>query len=350
MRINTFDYFRLVAILCIVAIHSYGPWVIDSYPEEVITAVLANSSAMFAFIAGFFFHHVFCKNFNYTDFMIRKIKYVFLPYCFLSFLGYVYFVLIKENPPYVDQLLGHPVATLEDHIIIGTMYLWTGRIIGPYWFIPFIMLLFLVSPIFIKLISLKPHTQILIFFILLCISMVVHRPVDFLSPVHLVIYFLPVYTAGIIFSKNRYIIMKSIEDKSVILAVTVLVLTVAHIHLTGGTGYLMYKEDFFSFEGFDLLNIQKLFMSLFLISILHRFEDKKAPVFNYLAKVSVAIYFLHPWALGAIDKLSILDYFYFLPGGLVFLITVPLVVVICLLITVLLKMILEEKSRFLIGC
>lgn len=350
MRINTFDYFRLVAILCIVAVHSYGPWDIDSYPEEVIIAVLANSSAMFAFIAGFFFHHVFSKSFNYTSFIIRKIKYVFFPYCFLSALGYIYFVFINENPPYLDQLLNHPVVDLKDYIKLAAMYLWTGRVIGPYWFIPFLMILFLASPIFIKLISLKLHVQLLVFLILLGISMVVHRPVDLLSPLHLVIYFLPVYMAGILFSKYRDVLMKLIEDRSVILGVFVIFLTIAHINLTGEGNYLLYKDDFFSFEGIDLLNIQKLFMSLFLISILHRFEDKKAPVFNILAKFSVAIYFLHPWVLGAIGKLSLLNYLDFLPGGIVFLITVPVVAVICLLIAALLKMILEEKSRFLIGC
>ena len=93
MRLVAFDYFRGVAILFIVAGHSYGPWVIDSFGERVLANIISGGSTLFVFISGFFFHFVFYEKFNFREFLKKKAKYVFLPYLTLSVIGIVYYML-----------------------------------------------------------------------------------------------------------------------------------------------------------------------------------------------------------------------------------------------------------------
>jgi len=54
MRLVSFDYFRGVAILFIVAGHSYGPWGINTLPEKILSNLITGGTALFVFISGFF--------------------------------------------------------------------------------------------------------------------------------------------------------------------------------------------------------------------------------------------------------------------------------------------------------
>ena len=79
MRLVSFDYFRGVAILFIVAGQSFGTWPIDTFSEKVLTNIVYSGTALFVFISGFFFHHIFYKDFDMKIFMSKKAQNVWGP-------------------------------------------------------------------------------------------------------------------------------------------------------------------------------------------------------------------------------------------------------------------------------
>jgi len=62
MRLNSFDYFRAIAILIIVTGHSYQPWVIDTFPEKIVGNLITGGTSLFVFISGFFSIMFFTQN------------------------------------------------------------------------------------------------------------------------------------------------------------------------------------------------------------------------------------------------------------------------------------------------
>ncbi|MDO7710781.1 MAG: acyltransferase [Pseudomonadota bacterium] len=204
MRLVSFDYFRGVAILFIVAGHSFGTWPIDTFSEKVLTNIVYSGTALFVFISGFFFHHIFHKDFDMKIFMSKKTNNVLVPYLLLSTLGFIYFALSSTPFPFLDRLISTDVTSWMDYIQLYVSYLWTGRIMYAYWYIPFIMIMFLISPIFIAYIKLSLAVRLTLMVILLLFSaFFVHRPILNMSPIHSVIYYIPVYLIGINCSINR---------------------------------------------------------------------------------------------------------------------------------------------------
>jgi peptidoglycan/LPS O-acetylase OafA/YrhL len=64
MRLNYFDYFRAIAIIIIVAGHSFSLWVIDTLPEKVLANIITGGTSLFVFISGFFFITYSIKTLN----------------------------------------------------------------------------------------------------------------------------------------------------------------------------------------------------------------------------------------------------------------------------------------------
>lgn len=83
MRYAYFDYFRAIAIILVVAGHSYGAWERDTTVEYALVVVITGATAPFVFISGFFFHEVFYKKFNYSNFLKVNSKRFTLPILYL---------------------------------------------------------------------------------------------------------------------------------------------------------------------------------------------------------------------------------------------------------------------------
>lgn len=348
MRINTFDHFRGIAILFIIAAHCYGPWEINTFYEKVLITLFTNSTIFFVFISGFFFHYVFYQNFQYKQFLIKKTKAVFLPYLILTSVGFLFFVLYLDAHPYKDSSVTDDPYNTYEYIKLYLHYLFTGRILVTYWYIPFIFIIFAASPLFIKQIQLSSRIQIALVVILLCLSTLAHRPEYNLSPIHSIIYFTPVYMMGIVCSINRIRMLIYLKGKSIILGLLVAGISIAQILLFDKFNNY-HKAEIFSYKGIDFFIIQKIFMIFFVLSLLQKLENKKIPILKYLASVSFALYFIHPWVLFFLYDLSIIKQLYFLPGFLVFVITVILVVTLSIIIATMFKYIFRKKSQFLIG-
>ncbi|MBU0944840.1 MAG: acyltransferase [Proteobacteria bacterium] len=343
-----FDYFRGIAILFIVAGHSYGPWVIDSFGERVLANLISGGTTLFVFISGFFFHYIYYEKFNSKEFLKKKTKHVFIPYFVLSLTGIGYYVFSLNPLPLADQLGITRLESWTQYIEIVAIYLWTGKIAIAYWYIPFILIIFVISPLFTRYIRLSTAYRNIIFLLFLITSMFIHRPVGNLSQVHSVLYFMPIYMLGIICSIHREYVLEFIKDKSIILGVTVLFLSALQVLLYKGYGNF-HKEEIFSYGGLDIIIIQKIAMCFFFLSILQKYESRNIPALKVLASSSFAIFFIHPWILKVFSETGVWSFLQFLPEIGIFIVTVPLALISSLLVASIIKLGLKANSRYVIG-
>jgi len=86
MYLNSFNYFRTLTIIFIVAVHSVVAENIEynSIFSLTIDNIIAGVTTLFVFIFGFLFHHIFYKKYVYQKFIINKFRNVLIPYLVLS--------------------------------------------------------------------------------------------------------------------------------------------------------------------------------------------------------------------------------------------------------------------------
>jgi surface polysaccharide O-acyltransferase-like enzyme len=334
--------------LFIVAWHSYGPWEIDSFGEKLVANLITGGTVLFLFISGFFFHYVIYENYYNNRFVAKKARNVMVPYLILSLAGIALYLLAARPLPFADTLLPGGVSSAFDYLELLSVYLWTGRVATAYWYIPFIFVVFLLSPVFVRYIQLSVQSRLAILLGLLAVSVLVQRPVANLSLVHSFVYYVPVYLLGINCAIHRDEVIEFVSGRALLLGALVLLLAAIQAALVDGFGY-HHKASMFTYEGVDILLLQKIVMCFFLLSVFHANDHREIPGLKLLASASFAIYFLHPWLL----KFITTDRFYrlvdFLPDIGVFLVTVPVVVLGSLCIAFSARLVLRRYSRFVLG-
>lgn len=308
MYLNSFNYFRAIAIIFIVASHCFylSDYVFTSDFGIVINNITGGGTTFFVFISGFLFHHVFYKKFDFSIFMKNKVKFVLLPYIIMSFLPVMYYVFLDDNV--WKYFLPKGETTLDLYIVPFFKYYFTGFRIVAYWYIPFAMIIFLMSPIFISFLRLNLKFQLLIIFPLLIISTLIHRPVEDsgYAVIQSAAYFLPIYLIGMISSQQKTFIYANLKGKELYLLITGILL--ATIPLFFGQVGLLRKPPFL-FKGFDLMIIQKIVFCFLFMTWFSRFENNKNKFINLIAANSFGIFFIHPLLLLVFAKIkNILDF------------------------------------------
>jgi surface polysaccharide O-acyltransferase-like enzyme len=252
--------------------------------------------------------------------------------------------------PYVEFYFG-PDDTLWDQIVRpAILYYWHGGVMA-YWYIPFIMCMFLISPLFILFIHRSLYERIFIVSLLTLIAVVVHRPVNNWFIPQSVIYFSPVYMFGILCSMEKEWMYNKLMGKDIFLFFAVIALAVLQAIMTMTCGNL--QKPIFEFNGIDVSFFQKFFLCLFFMVFLHRFENNDYRVLKQLAASSFSIYFLHGWVIYVIWLIQ--DYVvpksYYAPYlGLHLLFPLSaLVIWLSYLAALRVKRSFPDKSRMLIG-
>jgi len=352
-RIRALDHFRAIAILLVVAGHSYGPWVIDRGREKLLANLMNGGTSLFVFISGFFFHHVYADDFRYATFVRTKAKTVLLPYAVLSSAAIGYHLLANTPLPNAD-LLGYrmgfeqELTTWADYARLLAAYLWTGQIAAPYWYVPFIFGVFVLSPMFLAYtrLSFVARTSLLIG--MLAAAAYIQRPQDNLSLLHSILYFTPMYLCGIVYSMHRARVDLFLHKTTWHFGVVMLGLAALQARFSDHFGNY-HKRGLFTPHGVDLLLFQKVAMCAFLIGALNRVGDRPIPGLRLIAASSFAIFFLHPFVLDALKASGFYDATQFLGGATVVFISVPIVVLASLAVASLVRLLLKQHSRYLIG-
>lgn len=276
MYLSSINWFRGIAIFFVVLGH---------VPLTVYAGTdfnynfLSNGSFFFVLISGFLFHYL-KERYEYTDFMIKKFKYVVFPYLFIITPGVIlaaYYYINGMEWFNADSI--PPVSNLVYYVF----YLIThgGTVIEPLWFIPMICIFFILSPLIKKIMESKYFGIITI--ICLAFTLTTSRPnLPELSFIH----WLGVYLLGGYLS-HKYSIIRNNSVKIFFLSLIILA--------------------FSAFIDFDLINsshVNKLITTFSFISLLCILEDKKFKLafLDLLAKYSFGIFFIHGYIIQVMKR------------------------------------------------
>lgn len=344
--LNSINYFRGIAIIIIVMAHSYGVahWNVHHNPttlEKFFYSLNLNGSVFFIFISGFLYNHIFYAKFDYPKFMLKKAKYVLLPYLVCSAIPTWQTVFLHGGGPFLpDSLREQPLLSI-------LWFIGTGRAVYAYWYIPMVMLIFTISPAINYLIRSKYLLNV--FFFLLPISMIVHRPVNNMNPLHSLVYFLPIYLLGIyssIHQQKIYSYLKSNHNKIIIILLA-LGLGAIQVLLFDQSGN--FNKSFFSVTVPDINLIQKILLSFLFLSVLDHYEQTDIKSMKKTAETSFAIYFIHPFLINPLIRLTKNLNWEFQGNLLTLLIATLAMVTISMAIAHIVKIILKKNSRYVIG-
>ena len=352
MYLNSLNYFRGISIILIVFGHCLGlaDFSYDSVLGNTIHNLTLGGTSFFVFISGFLFHHIFYAKFQYRLFLIKKTKYVLLPYLILSTLPIAYLLLriciagISSSSSITkryNELFSFPIFC---HYLTGV----DENFIG-YWYIPFILIIFLLSPLFIRFIKLNFKTQILITILLLICSIFMHRGIESnaFSVFQNVLFFTPIYLLGILSSEKKDVIYTKFKEKEFYILAFALTLAIYQAYI-GELGN--YHKSPFIYGGMDLMIIQKLLLCLFFMLFLNRIENYKLRFFEIIATNSFGIFFIHGIVIYLLGRIKMEIDFSFTPKSfIIYFIVASIVFLFSIIVTFIVKRIFPKYSRYLIG-
>ncbi len=343
--------YRGIAIVLIVAAHCFVlvGWRADSFAEKLLENLIKGGTALFVFISGFLFHHVFAGNFDYRRFVAKKSRFVLLPYLVLSAFPIIWYVGVENGGPFAELIYSGRDGVWAQYVQPALKYLWSGRHLQAYWYIPFIMVVFAASPVFLRYLRLPLGWRLAILLVTLGAAMLVHRPVKNISVFQSVAYFLPVYLAGMNVSLHRKAVLERLTGREWLLAVGVLGLAVMQVALYDK--YSNHHKPAFEWGGVDPVMPQKLLACLLLYVVLERFRDRQWRLLDILAASSFAIYFLHPLILVKLREHATYDWpiISALPDALGWLVWVAIIIAASYGIGRVVRMVSGRYSRQLIG-
>lgn len=286
-QLNSIVYFRAISILLIAAGHCLN--IADLFPrstsEQLFSNFIVGATSLFVFVSGYLFHHVFYKRFQFVSFMKGRLARVAVPYLVLAIPS----ILILRQP---DLFSADGQMTFLTTLAIGNLY-WI------YWYIPFICLTFLLSPLHVGFISLSVRIQIVVIVVLSIVSLLGHRPVNNIPPWHSVIYFAPVYLVGVFVSLHRKRLLELVRGKELFFVLA----TAAMIWFQTEMGQIKNSHKLFlTYEGIDWMFLNKLLFALALFFVLERYCGQPSRFTRLIADASFAIFFLHPIGIYIIIK------------------------------------------------
>jgi len=311
-HIDYIEYFRALAIILILCGHVFGlAWThyINEDPTtgvtllNVVPTLINSGTAYFVFISGFLYRQVFHGRMPFGEFMRRKALYIGLPYLCMglpiafaeSWTGSFYVETFKDDAIY-------PESTYVDLVVLMA----TGRMVNAYWYMPFIFLVFLASPLFDRFLRLKPALRFAIVGTAFAVAMWVHRPVGNLNPFHSFLYFANIYMFGMLFCEYRDRIMPVISRPPVVAALGVLILAIAFVQVLvfNDTGNIeRLPEDGWLPLGFDLMLIQKYVGFFLFCGLFAAWGHHAGRTLSFIARNSFGIYFVHAIVIAFLMRL-----------------------------------------------
>lgn len=293
-RVAEFDYLRGVAIVLIVLGHS----IFLSQPDfpNLLENLLRGGTGLFVFISGFFFHRVFAPRFSYPDFIYKKANALLLPFVFISL-----FALILRGIGWWQDGLTWPQNLLNVWYTLRN-----GYVLYPHWYIPFILLTFLCSPLHLAYIHARLSVKMGWLIIFSLIAVLMHRPESNSNFVQSLIYFTPYYLLGIIFSQYEPPLRRwhwpLLILSLLVVAATALAQTYVWVHIGN------YHKAAFEYARWDLQFIQTLCGCIAMLALCrHIHWQWLQQHLRWLAELSFPIFFIHPLLTIALENLAALE-------------------------------------------
>jgi surface polysaccharide O-acyltransferase-like enzyme len=292
-RLDYLDQFRGFAILMVVAVHA-GNAVLQKGVEadlsvfdpvkEFIDIAFYNSTFYFAFISGCLYAYTLHRK-PFRNFLVSRVLHVWLPFALfstaltLAMLGY--------------GLLRDPASvTLADagrEVLVNVL---TGEAWNTLWYIPVIMIIYLVSPLLLAIVRDKRMWWVALAIVLL----------PFFFPrtgteltVSMVLYFLGVYTIGVIVGSDIETILGKCAEYRVELVWAVIGLSIIILVTDYRSGNPLAPERMQLRE--SLIFLLRLAISMIMLLILRKWGARlTGPGGRWLALMAAyafGIYFVH---------------------------------------------------------
>jgi surface polysaccharide O-acyltransferase-like enzyme len=149
--------FRGISIVFIVFSHCYFFSICnfgnnENFFAKMFKNMISGGSAFFVFISGFLFLSIYKSNERYFDFLLKKIRFVYLPFLFFILFDLFYIILMNVlnfiSPSdryhfYREALFNFDFLSVY---FVGKSFVTSGIL----WYVPFIMFIYLLSPIFLS--------------------------------------------------------------------------------------------------------------------------------------------------------------------------------------------------------
>ena len=342
MFLSYIHSFRAVAILFIVAGHCVylfeweGHWI-----ESVLRSVFQNGTVLFVFVAGFLFQHL-SGRFEYRRYLKSKLKNVIAPYIVVSIPMLAVQYLTSRSS--FDPSRGFEFPTLAHNIAWNYL---TGYHILPFWFIPMIVVFYLIAPVLLWMD--RARWPYYVMPALFAVAVLAHRPENITQTYHSCITFLPVYIYGMWSSRYRESLMPWVQRLLLPLTALAAALVSVEVFLLDRGGAIVSRLPFSTENGvFDTNALQKILLCWVLMAWLDRYDDQVRGALATLADLSFGIFFLHMYFIQAWAHLlpgenfphgNLLKYF-----GLV-----SVVVGLSVLVILVVKRIFGKRSRMIVG-
>lgn len=333
---------RGLAILSVVASHAFGGYLYNLRattpfgPAENAYYALHEiawhgSTIYFTLISGILFTRVLADR-GWRRFYRNKITNVMLPYVVMSLL----FMVVRYN---VDTGLALGVQ-LTFHHLAGQLA--GGNTMFPYWYMPVLACLFLLTPVLSAIVSRSAWlTALLIAFPLIC------SRTGNIPSLQSIGYFTGVYVAGLLIGRHYEACLAwATRHRSLLWAValgTSLVLFTSYVWAWDRLGPVSLRESLYYF--------QKLALAGLAVVALHEWQ-RGWRVLNSLATYSFTIYLIHAFLLGVLLHWAFRLHRPPVPLDVVVPVTFLVFVLLTgssLLVSMALKRLTGSQSRLLVG-
>lgn len=288
--LHSLNWFRGLAIAFVVLGHTDKGFTAESTLGTFIYAFILNGSAFFVFISGYLFWHL-SPAFAYPKYLKTKANNVLFPYLLILTITLISIIGLSSagihssdfsNFEYVVELS----RPLQENGIIWH-YLIGGAINYPLWFIPMIIIFFIVSPA-IKHAANQPYFLAIILISLLYTLFSKRGDIAPLQFLH----YLSIYLLGIFCKQHENTLY---QHAGTLLAITLplsLIATYLKMHSVGGSfSIVIYGEAFF----FNPISPPQIITTLSALALLMFIEKQsiKPRILDILAKYAFGIFFIH---------------------------------------------------------
>lgn len=283
--LNYINYYRGWVIVLIVALHCAHRWLDkDGSYYPYVSAFLDHSTNLFLFISGFLFEFLLYKKYTYKTFMMKKVHRLLVPYLFWALpICLVLFVYKGFDWIY----------------LAFTMLTGTKHYNGAHWYIPFILLIFVMSPLYVYLYKKKIlYPIVLPFFLIITICSDRQWRSVFYSELT-IISLISMFFLGMLLSHYRKIIIEKYYKYDWILFFLGFFVCFyqGYFHPKNPLKLLDAFREFFT-NGNIIINyyaVNKVIFSIAYLFFFYRIglRFKRIVILDKLAHYSFGIYFVH---------------------------------------------------------
>ncbi|WP_267414882.1 MULTISPECIES: AMP-binding protein [unclassified Sphingomonas] len=319
---------RSIAIILVVMAHTATVFVVSTTAannDPISYFPLRHVNAVFIVVAGFLFQYLL-NGFEYRSYLRVKAQTVILPYLIISIPAIILYLIGFKDPASLDA-----PGWVQGRVGLTVYMLLTGTHLGPLWFIPMIVLIYLLAPLF-RAIDARP----VLYWaapLLLVLSYFVGRSADDSNPVQALIFYLPAYLIGMAACRYRNRLMPVLARWWPLLLLAIFI-----------PDALALKSS--PYEAVTLLS--KVIFCFGLLGGVARIAKRVPRWFDHIGEMSFGIYFVHGYVVGVllilVKKLHLA-----LHGFAEFAVASLGVVAVSVLAVMAVKLVFGGRSRWIIG-